>query len=124
MYRCRICGREFETVPDQAVLLNSRGQSYIYRIDGVVHDLHRVMSAEAKHTRWHATPKAGCEFCFPSPVEPSPVEPLQEIEVQELLQPETKPEPEIKQSTPESEVPMTTMVVAFQKLKFKQKENT
>ena|SRR5467141_4046840 len=118
-YRCRICDREFDTIPDTAVLLNHRGRNRVYRfIDGIVHDL---IHGRALHKRCHKTTKVdGCEFCFPPPKpEPQPEPPveqvLQEVEVVELPepQPEIKLKPEI---IVEEVVPATTMAAAFHRI--------
>jgi hypothetical protein len=116
MYRCRICDREFETIPDTAFLLNHRGRNRVYRfMDGTVHDL---IHGRALHKRCHKTMKvAGCEFCFPPSVPESPKEETELLQsVAQVLaelpttQPEIKPEPEI-----EIEESLTSMEFEFRK---------
>ena len=105
MYRCRICDREFDTIPDTAVLLNHRGRNRVYRfIDGTVHDL---IHGRALHKRCHKTTKVdGCEFCFPPPKpEPQPEPPVEqtELEVVEVLTELPQPSP-VKSEVMEPEI--------------------
>jgi len=122
MYRCNICSATWGTIPDGAVEILSRNQSYVYRfVDGTVHDLRRVtpkrQQSQAMHTRWHKTPRVGCEFCFPPPEPESPVvqtELLQEAVQVEAL-PEPPPEPVVVVVAPEPR-PNTSMAAAFHRL--------
>ncbi len=103
MYRCRICDREFDTIPDTAVLLNHRGRNRVYRfMDGTIHDL---IHGRALHKRCHKTTKVdGCEFCFPPPKQaeklPDPEQPVVE-QSREVQVPEKLPEIIIGEVKPE-----------------------
>jgi hypothetical protein len=128
MYRCNICSATWETIPDGAVEILSRNQSYVYRfVDGTVHDLRRVtpkrQQSQATHTRWHKTKtKPECVFCF-SPTEPeaSPDPPVEQTEllteVMSVLAelPEPPSAPVAVAVAPEPR-PNTSMAAAFHRL--------
>jgi hypothetical protein len=123
-WKCTTCDREFDSIPEDAVLL-SRGKFnrvIVYRFaDGVVHGVRKIkpVSTEHLHRRWHKTPTLGCEFCFPSHEPEPPVERTELLQaVVEVLTELPEPQPEIK-SEPEIEIEdessMTSMQIAFRR---------
>jgi hypothetical protein len=126
---CTICGKTWETIPQQAVLISGGSRVSVYDIDGEIHSLRHVMAARQKHNRWHKTKKTGCEFCFPLP-EP-PVERTELLnDVLEVL--EELPQPEEVKPVPPSKVepedlepePRTAMAFAFQRSRVSGKRKT
>jgi len=81
----------------------------MYDIDGEVHSLRRVMTAEQKHNRWHKTKKVGCEFCFPPP-EPQPVE--HEVVTAPSASTNSIEKPEIE----DDDESLTSMQMAFRRI--------
>ena len=122
-WKCATCDRVFEIIPEDAVLLNRPGRSQhrVYRfMDGTIHSVRKVISAESIHHRWHDRfPKPDCEFCFPPP---GPEPPVEQVELlQEVVQvldelPEPQPELEIEPVETEVEEPTTSMAAAFHRL--------
>src|SRR6267154_2779071 len=94
-WRCATCDKLFETIPEDAVLITNGAFSRVtvYKIDGEVHSLRRLMSAEQKHKIWHKkVPRLDCIHCNPPP-EPNP--PVEQVELlQEVQAPEKSREPE------------------------------
>ncbi len=119
-WRCATCDKLFETIPENAVLLTNGAFSRVtvYKIDGEVHSLRRVMSMAQKHKIWHGKfPRPDCVYCNPPP---KPEPPVEQVLLQEVVaalaelpepQPEIIAEPEI-----ESEEPMTAIAAAFRRI--------
>jgi hypothetical protein len=42
MYECRICGRLFEKIPDDAVPIPSHRFHHLYKIENAIHDLKQL----------------------------------------------------------------------------------
>ena len=104
-YKCRICGEQFEEVPDDAVLLTEgRGRGHrqmVYRFsNGSIHALRKVQAPSLKqHELLHKRkPKIGCEHCYGPPPR-SLEEQLNELKQaasQRIPQEETKIEPVVE----------------------------
>lgn len=106
-YVCVTCDQQFSVIPDDAVqITEARVRSYRFA-DGSVHHLRRDVSRGDK-SRLHLSP--------PEPESPDQIEPLSEPEVLQEGQPEIQPEPEATPQEPESEVGITSMAAAFNRL--------
>jgi len=73
-YKCRICGEQFEEVPDDAVLLTEgRGRGHrqtVYRFsNGSIHAMKKIRPPSLRqHELWHKTRHPiQCEWCYPRP---------------------------------------------------------
>jgi len=78
-WRCATCDKLFETIPEDAVLITTGAFSRVtvYKIDGEVHSLRRLMSAEQKHKIWHKkVPRLDCIHCNPPPGPEPPQSPM------------------------------------------------
>lgn len=42
MYECRICGRLFEKIPDDAIPISSYRFHHLYKIENAIHDLKQL----------------------------------------------------------------------------------
>src|SRR5271163_3328084 len=104
MYRCRICGIEVSSIPEEWVRIANvgrRGGWSMWGVNGIVHDVHKVYTDKwfGAHARAHSEkPNSECPHCYP-PAESTPAESTPEqIEI-----PETMPEPKVAE-TPQQEV--------------------
>lgn len=108
---CKICDREYETIPSHAILLSTstRGGIYVYQWDDVVHVVYQKRILKATHNREHKLFKAkDCPLCFPPP-KPDPVPaPVVAVEQPKLPEPDSSEETEVK--------PLNTMSAAFKRL--------
>jgi hypothetical protein len=105
MWRCAICDREFEAIPEDAVLISrhTRSRTYVYKFGGDIHALRKIRIPKSESV--------------PPPLEP-PKEDTELLNaVVEVLAELPKPQPEIK-SEPEIEIEdssMTSMELAFRR---------
>ena len=105
---CTICGHTWETIPPQAVLISRNNRVAMYDIDGEVHSVRHVMTAEQKHNRWHQNRnKIGCELCFP-PEPPAEIKP--EVVTAPSVTTNSIEEPESEDES------LTSMQMAFRKI--------
>jgi len=83
MYKCRICSKEFNEIPPDAIEIAAKRRGTLYQFSGgEVHDLYRARSVSADH-RWHKSKTWDCIFCFPKQKLEPPVahtELLQEVQ--------------------------------------------
>jgi hypothetical protein len=107
MWKCAICSGEFNAIPDDAVrLTHTTARTNVYRFpDGAIHALRKIRNPRSES--------------IPPPLE-SPKEATELLQsvvkaLAELLQPETKSEPEIEiEDDGES---LTPMALAFRRRK-------